>query len=109
METETKLETPARDAFNVADAGKNKLSMPMAIIVAGILIAGAIYFSSVKPKDTTQLNQQIEIGDASLENVRAINETDHIRGNINAPVKIVEYSDTECPFCKRFHTTMQQV
>lgn len=34
---------------------------------------------------------------------------DHIRGAKNAKVTIVEYSDLECPFCKRFHETMQQV
>lgn len=34
--------------------------------------------------------------------------TDHIRGPADAVVKIIEYSDTECPFCKRFHPTMQQ-
>ena len=96
METETKVEL-------------NKLSVPMAIIIAGVLVAGTVYFSSIKPKDATPVNQQPNTGNTSLENVRAINETDHIRGNINAPIKIVEYSDTECPFCKRFHTTMQRV
>lgn len=35
-------------------------------------------------------------------------KTDHIRGPADAVVKIIEYSDTECPFCKRFHPTMQQ-
>lgn len=35
-------------------------------------------------------------------------KTDHIRGPADAVVKIIEYSDTECPFCKRFHSTMQQ-
>lgn len=39
----------------------------------------------------------------------AVTAGDHIRGDINAPVKVVEYSDTECPFCKQFHNTMKQV
>lgn len=34
---------------------------------------------------------------------------DHFLGNKNAKVTLVEYSDMECPFCKRFHPTMQQV
>lgn len=36
-------------------------------------------------------------------------KNDHIRGNENAKISIVEFSDFECPFCGRFHNTMQQV
>jgi protein-disulfide isomerase len=31
------------------------------------------------------------------------------KGNANAPVTIVEFSDFECPFCSRAHQTMQKV
>lgn len=41
--------------------------------------------------------------------LRDVANDEHIRGDKNAPVTLVEYSDTECPFCKRFHPTMQQV
>jgi protein-disulfide isomerase len=41
--------------------------------------------------------------------VRPVSESDHIRGNANADITIVEYSDFECPFCKQFHGTMEQV
>lgn len=34
---------------------------------------------------------------------------DRIRGNKNANVALIEYSDMECPFCKRFHPTMLEV
>lgn len=34
---------------------------------------------------------------------------DHIRGNVKAPITIIEYSDLECPYCKMFHGTMQDV
>ncbi len=41
--------------------------------------------------------------------VRPISPDEHILGNVNAKIIIVEYSDLECPFCKVFHTTMHQV
>ncbi len=38
-----------------------------------------------------------------------VSPSDHVRGPANAKVTIVEFSDTECPFCKRFHATMKQL
>lgn len=38
-----------------------------------------------------------------------ITKSDYYKGSFNAPVTIVEFSDTECPFCQRFHDTMNQV
>lgn len=34
---------------------------------------------------------------------------DWYKGNKDAKITIVEFSDTECPFCKRFHVTMNQI
>lgn len=37
-------------------------------------------------------------------------KTDHIRGDLSkATVAVIEYSDMECPFCKRVHPTFQQM
>lgn len=36
-------------------------------------------------------------------------QKDHIRGNPNAKISIIEYSDYECPFCKRHHPTLVQL
>jgi len=36
-------------------------------------------------------------------------EGDHLLGNPEAQVKIIEYSDFECPYCKIFHATLNQV
>ncbi|PIR37939.1 MAG: disulfide bond formation protein DsbA [Candidatus Zambryskibacteria bacterium CG10_big_fil_rev_8_21_14_0_10_42_12] len=84
------------------------LYIPLAILVAGGLVAGALFMSrGDKPADTGSLTGTET--NASLDNVRPIDETDHILGNPDADIIIVEYSDTECPFCKQFHNTMHQI
>ncbi len=40
----------------------------------------------------------------------AVLPTDYVRGDITkAQVVIVEYSDSDCPYCQRFHVTMKDV
>ena len=42
--------------------------------------------------------------------VKPVDEkTDHVLGAKNAKVTLIEYSDFECPFCKRHFATMQQI
>ncbi len=58
----------------------------------------------------TAPNQPSAAAPSTAVTVGEITSDDHVRGNLEtAQVVIVEYSDTECPFCKRFHPTMQQV
>lgn len=89
--------------------------MPAAIILAGVLISGAIIYSLNKKStpraenESASLAQNIQSA-PSIDNVRPVStDRDHILGNPAAPIKIVEYSDTECPFCKNFHETMHQI
>lgn len=36
-------------------------------------------------------------------------QDDHLYGNLDAAVTLIEYSDFECPFCKRFHDTAKRL
>ena len=38
-----------------------------------------------------------------------VTEDDHILGSMDAKVFLIEYSDLECPFCKKFQDTANQI
>src|SRR5690606_13292812 len=41
--------------------------------------------------------------------VATLRSGEYLRGNSSAEVVIIEYSDSDCPFCAQFHGTMQEV
>ncbi len=64
--------------------------------------------------DTTlaELEAQAGVGGAAagdLPDVSAVDADDHVRGDVNAPVKLIEYSDLECPYCRLFHPEVMSV
>lgn len=81
-----------------------KFAVPLSIIVAGGMIAISLYFVNSSPN-----SQNGAPTGAVQKEIRGIVESDHVRGNPNADIVIVEYSDTECPFCKQFHETMKRI
>ncbi|MEK7610060.1 MAG: thioredoxin domain-containing protein [Patescibacteria group bacterium] len=81
------------------------LTLPSAIIIAGTIIAIAIIWVR-KPTTTTPITSNTPKVEISLAPVTS---ADHILGNPNASIKIVEFSDTSCPFCKTFHPTMKSI
>ncbi|MEK7118005.1 MAG: thioredoxin domain-containing protein [Patescibacteria group bacterium] len=181
MENETHMEHHQHPPIHTNKKGD--LSIPLAIVIAGIIVGGAIIFSS-NTRPATNTGQQLTApkfsaclasgkyagrvqkdfesggsmgingtpftmiwnrktgkqmpieGAYPFENVKNIVDgvvaekqvvqpvyteseapvtllelrpEDHVLGNTNADVLMVEYSDPECPFCKRFHETMHQV
>ena len=86
----------------------NSITVPIAIVVAGLAIAGAVYFSNTKNANTAPAGVAAVDANAPVA-LDQVTKDDHINGNLNAKVLIVEYTDLECPWCKVFHATMTQV
>jgi len=91
-------------------ASRNSLGIPVAIVLAAALIAGAIVYTGAQKGNPIQggtgtTNNQVT---AEVE-VAPVTEKDHILGNPNAPIMVIEYSDYDCPFCRIFHDTMTKI
>jgi protein-disulfide isomerase len=88
---------------------KSPLSVPMAIVIAAIIIAVSIVWIK-KPTGTISATASSTVPIPSAQTTLApVTSSDHILGNPNAPIKIVEFSDPSCPYCKLFFPVMQQI
>lgn len=87
---------------------KNNFSIPAAIILAGLLIAFGIYMSGRSSQSAQTAPSATQAATAATA-VKPVTSTDHILGDPNAPITVIEYADLECPFCKEFEGTMQTI
>ncbi len=99
----------------------NIIKNPLVIILVVAALAIGYLFSRVQTLEqaagspTSAGNVVADAGsgqpaDLPPGDVDPVEKDDHIKGDINkAKVALIEYSDTECPFCQRFHPTVQQL
>ncbi len=101
---------------------KKLILIVILIIIVGILIA--LIFSLSKTKDEKITEREIKTEATEIINankgavqkareevggqIKAINENDHILGQLGAPVQFIVYSDFECQFCADFSDTVEQ-
>lgn len=73
-------------------------------MVKEITANGSVSKETLAQFDVTELDASVR---ESFRPFDAAN--DHYRGNVDAPIQIIEYSDLECPFCSRIHPTLEQI
>jgi protein-disulfide isomerase len=62
-------------------------------LIAVVLFGGAIWYSNISAESNNE----------------GVTVTDHIKGNPEATVTLVEYSDFQCPACASFQPVMEQI
>lgn len=86
--------------------------VPGSIIVAGLLIAIGLFYGGSGGGTQVAGGHGDTFGNTNsriAENIRPVDENDHVLGDRNAKVSIVEFSDFECPFCGRLHPTLARI
>jgi len=84
------------------------LEKELASYNGGSKVAGAQV--EAKGNDTNPQPPQQPSGDTpEVKGEVKLTADDHINGDKNARILLIEYSDMECPYCKKFHPTAQQI
>ncbi len=82
------------------------LSIPVAIVIGSFIISfGIISYGFIMKGGTVAQNgipSKIFLG-------KAVGNDEAVYGNQKSKVFLVEYSDTECPYCSDFYNTIKQI
>jgi len=80
------------------NTGANQYFVPGAVVIAGLLIAGAVMWNGNNPSTGgggAPQGATVDISDVKTDGAPFIGDED-------APTTIAYWSDFQCPFCKQF-------
>lgn len=70
-------------------------------IILTIVVVGLVGLFFMTKKDTSQTNLNT--------NPKLVSETDHVRGDKNSPVTLIEYADFQCPGCGSYYPIIKSL
>jgi len=90
-------------------ANKKSYALPIAILAAGLLIAGAVAFRSGSGANNSAPTPAIKEGGAAgaAERAAITADDDPVLGNPDAPVTLIDFGDFRCRYCKLFQETIK--
>jgi protein-disulfide isomerase len=92
---------------NPTPAKKFELSPSVSILIAGVVIAGAIIFTNTHP--AADATAAAAAPTPTHLDIRMPMQNEHIVGSPNAPIVLVEYSDFQCPFCSMIYPSLKNI
>ncbi len=85
--------------------------VPAAIVLAGALIAWGIFAQKSSSTEASTQGKDLISGalaEPAVE-IAPVTNADHLLGDKDAKIVLIEYSDLECPYCKVYHETMKKL
>jgi protein-disulfide isomerase len=110
MEPQINMSEEQKNLQKETEKKVSTMSTPVAVLVGAIIIAISIFITFGQKGTTQKTNTGTTAPTVSIKEALKLKSTDHIRGDISkAEVVVIEYSDSDCSFCQRFHPTLLQL
>ena len=83
----------------------------ISIILASLILGCSIIYASRSFDQFINTDLITNQKDSKTEEANGLEVTSlsHLKGNPDAPITIVEFSDFQCPFCQRYHPIIAQL